>query len=215
MLTALKGGIARVTGARDEENKYDPIEEKFCDHVLDSISHSLMTLINNDWVSDETVDLILQEMEENGMELSLTDKSKSDRNESSRNHYNNRRDSRDEDSFDRVPDRKKITYNSGGPPQLPNRRETSSVVKVSNTTPSALKLEPRVPVVGKSPAAMSSSSSTTRVVAIEDYDSSEPGDLAFKKGDIITVLKSVDENWYSGKFRGKEGIFPKSFVQDM
>ncbi|KAJ3184568.1 ESCRT-0 subunit protein hse1 [Geranomyces variabilis] len=51
------------------------------------------------------------------------------------------------------------------------------------------------------------------VIAIEDHVPSEDGDLAFSKGDIVTVLDDVDENWYRGSFRGQSGIFPKSFVQ--
>ncbi|KAI8593967.1 hypothetical protein BDZ88DRAFT_503082 [Geranomyces variabilis] len=51
------------------------------------------------------------------------------------------------------------------------------------------------------------------VIAIEDHIPSEDGDLAFSKGDIVTVIDEVDENWYRGSFRGQSGIFPKTFVQ--
>ncbi|KAJ3009659.1 Endophilin-A2 [Thoreauomyces humboldtii] len=51
------------------------------------------------------------------------------------------------------------------------------------------------------------------VVAVEDHVPTEDGDLGFQKGDIVVVQEDVDENWYKGTFRGKSGIFPKSFVQ--
>ena len=33
------------------------------------------------------------------------------------------------------------------------------------------------------------------------------------KGDIITVIRRVDENWCEGKLNGKLGIFPITFVE--
>ncbi|ROT82025.1 putative SH3 domain-containing RING finger protein 3 isoform X2 [Penaeus vannamei] len=36
--------------------------------------------------------------------------------------------------------------------------------------------------------------------------------LTFSKGDIITVLRRVDENWAEGKLNSRIGIFPLSFV---
>ncbi|KAI9352310.1 hypothetical protein DFJ73DRAFT_830578 [Zopfochytrium polystomum] len=56
-------------------------------------------------------------------------------------------------------------------------------------------------------------SAKKRVVAVADFESGEDGDLAFRVGDLITVLEDVDENWYRGELRGKEGIFPKNHVQ--
>ncbi|KAJ3138802.1 Neutrophil cytosol factor 2, partial [Irineochytrium annulatum] len=52
-----------------------------------------------------------------------------------------------------------------------------------------------------------------QVVATADFDSKEAGDLGFRTGDVITVLEDVDENWQKGEFRGRQGIFPKSFTR--
>ncbi|KAL3267157.1 hypothetical protein HHI36_011296 [Cryptolaemus montrouzieri] len=41
----------------------------------------------------------------------------------------------------------------------------------------------------------------------------EEGCLAFKKGDVINVIRRVDENWAEGKLDGKIGIFPLAFVE--
>ncbi|KAI4462926.1 sh3 domain-containing [Holotrichia oblita] len=41
----------------------------------------------------------------------------------------------------------------------------------------------------------------------------EEGCLAFNKGDIINVIRRVDENWAEGKLDGRIGIFPLAFVE--
>ena len=33
-----------------------------------------------------------------------------------------------------------------------------------------------------------------------------------KKGDIVTVLDKVDENWWEGTCEGRSGLFPAPYV---
>ncbi|XP_078495064.1 E3 ubiquitin-protein ligase SH3RF3 [Ciona intestinalis] len=49
--------------------------------------------------------------------------------------------------------------------------------------------------------------------AIHNYDSHVPSDLAFKKGDIIMLIKKIDDNWMSGECHGKMGVFPANYVE--
>ncbi|XP_067899135.1 E3 ubiquitin-protein ligase SH3RF1-like [Heterodontus francisci] len=49
--------------------------------------------------------------------------------------------------------------------------------------------------------------------ALYTYGGQKPGDLSFKKGDVIILRRQVDENWYYGEVNGVCGIFPLSFVQ--
>ncbi|XP_061401885.1 E3 ubiquitin-protein ligase SH3RF3 [Musca vetustissima] len=49
--------------------------------------------------------------------------------------------------------------------------------------------------------------------ALYDFDSSEPNDLKFKKGDLILLRRKIDSNWYVGQFKGVEGNFPINYVQ--
>lgn len=44
---------------------------------------------------------------------------------------------------------------------------------------------------------------------------SQPGDLSFSKGQVITVTKKSDDvnTWWTGKLDGREGIFPANFVE--
>lgn len=41
----------------------------------------------------------------------------------------------------------------------------------------------------------------------------EEGCLTFKKGDIISVLRRVDQNWAEGRIGDTIGIFPILFVE--
>ncbi|XP_066154616.1 E3 ubiquitin-protein ligase SH3RF3 [Euwallacea fornicatus] len=49
--------------------------------------------------------------------------------------------------------------------------------------------------------------------ALYDYLPKEPGDLSFKKGDIIILRRKIDAHWYRGECGGKQGDFPLSYVQ--
>ncbi|XP_037948371.1 E3 ubiquitin-protein ligase SH3RF1 [Teleopsis dalmanni] len=50
-------------------------------------------------------------------------------------------------------------------------------------------------------------------IALYDFDSKEPNDLKFKKGDIILLKREVDKNWYAGQRNDCEGTFPKIYVK--
>ncbi|CCH59376.1 hypothetical protein TBLA_0B05470 [Henningerozyma blattae CBS 6284] len=51
-----------------------------------------------------------------------------------------------------------------------------------------------------------------RVRAMYDLTASEPGELSFKKGDIIKVIEQVYRDWWRGSLRGTVGIFPLNYV---
>ncbi|XP_043501780.1 E3 ubiquitin-protein ligase SH3RF1-like isoform X1 [Polistes fuscatus] len=51
--------------------------------------------------------------------------------------------------------------------------------------------------------------------AIYDYVSKVPGDLSFKKGDIVILHRKIDNNWYYGECGTIHGVFPLSYVQVM
>ncbi|KAL5483803.1 hypothetical protein EMCRGX_G020218 [Ephydatia muelleri] len=52
------------------------------------------------------------------------------------------------------------------------------------------------------------------VVAIGDYKGQFSDELSFKTGDKLEVTLDVSDDWYEGKFQGKTGIFPKTYVKD-
>jgi SH3 domain-containing YSC84-like protein 1 len=50
-----------------------------------------------------------------------------------------------------------------------------------------------------------------QAIAKFTFDGEQPGDLSFKKGEIITILKRTENesDWWTGKVGNKEGIFPR------
>ena len=52
-------------------------------------------------------------------------------------------------------------------------------------------------------------------VALFTFEAAQPGDLGFKKGDIITVLKKTesDNDWWTGMLGTQHGIFPSNYVK--
>ncbi|KAI1380266.1 DUF500-domain-containing protein [Hypoxylon crocopeplum] len=52
-------------------------------------------------------------------------------------------------------------------------------------------------------------------VALFNFDADQPGDLGFKKGEIITVLKKTesDNDWWTGMVGSRHGIFPSNYVK--
>ena len=49
-----------------------------------------------------------------------------------------------------------------------------------------------------------------------DFEPLEKGDLQLIKGDIVTVLDKIEENWWKGKkTNGRVGIFPVSYVKEI
>ncbi|ATY67051.1 SH3 domain protein [Cordyceps militaris CM01] len=55
----------------------------------------------------------------------------------------------------------------------------------------------------------------SRVRALFDFAPSEPGELEFKKGDVIAVLESVYKDWWRGSLKGNTGIFPLNYVEKL
>ncbi|KAF2713964.1 DUF500-domain-containing protein [Pleomassaria siparia CBS 279.74] len=54
-----------------------------------------------------------------------------------------------------------------------------------------------------------------QAIAKFTFDPDQPGDLGFKKGEIITVLKKTENatDWWTGRVGSREGIFPSNYVE--
>jgi len=79
-----------------------------------------------------------------------------------------------------------------------------------STSGSGAAAEPLKPMQSGTTAA-----TVSRVRALYDFVPSEPGELEFKKGDVIAVLESVYKDWWRGSLKGKTGIFPLNYVDKL
>ncbi|KAL1610656.1 hypothetical protein SLS60_002326 [Paraconiothyrium brasiliense] len=54
-----------------------------------------------------------------------------------------------------------------------------------------------------------------QAIAKFTFDADQPGDLGFKKGDIITIVKKTESeaDWWTGRIGEREGIFPSNYVE--
>lgn len=53
------------------------------------------------------------------------------------------------------------------------------------------------------------------VRALYDFEALEDDELGFHCNDIIEVLNSSDPSWWHGRFRGREGLFPVNYVENV
>uniref|UniRef100_A0A1X7T1J7 SH3 domain-containing protein n=1 Tax=Amphimedon queenslandica TaxID=400682 RepID=A0A1X7T1J7_AMPQE len=67
---------------------------------------------------------------------------------------------------------------------------------------------------GVSTSPTGGTSTGREVVAIGDYTAQYSDELTFSEGEIIQILKEVDDNWYHGVCQDKVGIFPKTYVRE-
>jgi len=49
--------------------------------------------------------------------------------------------------------------------------------------------------------------------ALFEFTAEKDEELSATEGEMITLLKRVDENWFKGEINGKEGIIPVSYVE--
>ncbi|BGP43723.1 hypothetical protein JCM10449v2_007768 [Rhodotorula kratochvilovae] len=49
--------------------------------------------------------------------------------------------------------------------------------------------------------------------AVWDYTKSQPDDLGFKTGDVITIEEEVNADWWKGSLHGQTGLFPCNHVE--
>ncbi|CEP17431.1 hypothetical protein [Parasitella parasitica] len=51
--------------------------------------------------------------------------------------------------------------------------------------------------------------------ALYAFEGQQQGDLSFQEGDVITIIQKTDsqDDWWTGKINGRQGIFPANYVQ--
>ena len=53
------------------------------------------------------------------------------------------------------------------------------------------------------------------VVAQFDYAAYSPNELALEAGDVLEVLDKRADGWWRGRCKGREGMFPASFIVEL
>ncbi|CAJ0825573.1 9894_t:CDS:2 [Entrophospora sp. SA101] len=86
-----------------------------------------------------------------------------------------------------------------------NRISSNSLNRKSSSKPPPIAPKPNIPPRKKQQTA----------VALYDFDGEQDGDLTFSKGDVIIITKQSEStnDWWTGKCKGKEGIFPANYVE--
>ncbi|KOC59261.1 SH3 domain-containing RING finger protein 3 [Habropoda laboriosa] len=107
---------------------------------------------------------------------------------------------------------KSLTKSNLGPQRLfGGHQVTSAPIVTTSPTPVAYTNEP----IRHATAKQVHLHNQTYGRAIYDYVSEVPGDLSFKKGDIVILRKKIDNNWCLGESVNSHGVFPVSYVQVM
>lgn len=72
------------------------------------------------------------------------------------------------------------------------------------------------PAFGSKPSfGASKAAGPGQAIAKFTFDADQPGDLGFKKGEIITIVKKTESetDWWTGRIGSREGIFPSNYVE--
>ncbi|KAF2169837.1 hypothetical protein M409DRAFT_64834 [Zasmidium cellare ATCC 36951] len=74
---------------------------------------------------------------------------------------------------------------------------------------------PGRPSAPKPTFASKGSAGPGQAIAKFTFEADQPGDLGFKKGDIITIIKRTESeaDWWTGRIGSREGIFPSNYVE--
>lgn len=54
-----------------------------------------------------------------------------------------------------------------------------------------------------------------QVKAIFDFTAEEEDELGFSAGEVIEVLDRSDPSWWKGRLRGRTGLFPANYIDQM
>ncbi|KAI9818913.1 MAG: hypothetical protein M1827_007734 [Pycnora praestabilis] len=74
---------------------------------------------------------------------------------------------------------------------------------------------PTAPKPNFTPKPKASTVGANQAVALFTFDADQPGDLGFKKGEIITITKRTENksDWWTGRIGERTGIFPSNYVE--
>jgi len=96
-------------------------------------------------------------------------------------------------------------------PNSASRSRTNTIGEDYSFSGSPKPGRPTAPKPMFKPKPSASSAGKDQAIALFTFDADQPGDLAFKKGEIITITKRTENasDWWTGEVGGRTGIFPR------
>jgi len=91
---------------------------------------------------------------------------------------------------------------------------THTVSVVQGVSSISIRSPATAPPVARKASAPRPPPRTQKVKAVWAYneDGAESNDLSFSEGEIIEIIEETNADWWKGKCRGREGLFPSSYV---
>ncbi|KAH7928053.1 SH3-domain-containing protein [Leucogyrophana mollusca] len=97
-------------------------------------------------------------------------------------------------------------------------RDILARLPVAGTSIDALAQQTRRLAMSPVPSTTGSNVSSAKPLTIEaraiwDWSSEDPNDVSFNAGDIIEIISETNEDWWTGRHKGKQGLFPSNYVE--
>ena len=92
------------------------------------------------------------------------------------------------------------------------REQQAKEQQAKEQAAAAVAASPSISVVSPAVTPTSNVNIVTRVRALYTFEPTEPGELAFDKGDVIKVVDRGYKDWWRGQIKGRTGIFPVNYV---
>ncbi|KAF0436576.1 DUF500-domain-containing protein [Gigaspora margarita] len=107
------------------------------------------------------------------------------------------------------------TPRSTNPFDADNSNSAKSVQRPTSLSYNNSKNSSKPPPIAPKPKIPPRAPKPQTAIALYDFTGEQEGDLSFTKGDLIIITKKTDSNneWWTGKCKGQDGIFPANYVQ--
>ncbi|XP_065836979.1 unconventional myosin-Ie-like [Oscarella lobularis] len=113
---------------------------------------------------------------------------------------------------------KKMSIPRGGQKKVANRKSKEfnpDFLKVAQPGAGAGRRAPPAPMPKRNRAPPPPPPSLPQCKAVYAYDAADTDELSFTADAIIEIVKKDPSGWWTGKLRGREGLFPANYVEEI